>query len=107
MSQMQSTAGSPPGVRSGAGQASAIPIVTLGLSLSLFFVISYVICIAGYLLFPGFPVQHAALSIFLPGFELLSWRSFCLGMAESFIWGWYIALVFGSLYNFISRRIER
>ena len=107
MSQMQTMAGSPTGVRSGAGQARAIPIVTLGLSLSLFFVISYVICIAGYLLAPGFPVQHAALSIFLPGFELLSWRSFCPGMAESFIWGWYIALVFGALYNFITRRIER
>jgi len=104
---MQTMAGSPTGVRSGEGQARAIPIVTLGLSLSLFFVISYVICIAGYLLAPGFPVQHAALSIFLPGFELLSWRSFCLGMAESFIRGWYIALVFGALYNFISRRIER
>ena len=107
MSQMQSMAGPRPGARSYIGQAGVIPIVTPGLSLSLFFVISYVICIAGYLLLPGFPVQHAALSIFLPGFELLSWRSFCLGMAESFIWGWYIALVFGSLYNFFSRRIER
>jgi hypothetical protein len=107
MSQMQSLAGARPGAQSNVGHAGAIPIVTLGLSLSLFFVISYVICIAGYLLFPGFPVQHGALSIFLPGSELLSWRSFCLGMAESFIWGWYIALVFGALYNFISRRIER
>ena len=107
MSQMQSMAGLRPGSKSDVGQAGAIPIVALGLSLSLFFVISYVICIAGYLLLPGFPVQHAALSIFLPGFELLSWRSFCLGMAEGFIWGWYIALVFGSLYNFFSRRIER
>ena len=107
MSQMQSMAGLRPGAQSDIGQAGAIPIVTFGLSLSLFFVISYVICIAGYLWVPGFPVQHAALSIFLPGFELLSWRSFCLGMAEGFIWGWYIALVFGSLYNFFSRRIER
>ena len=81
--------------------------MTLGLSLSLFFLISYLICIAGYLLLPGFPLQHSALSIFLPGFELLSWGSFCLGMAESFIWGWYIALVFGALYNFISRRVAR
>ena len=107
MSQMQSMAGARPGSKSDVGHAGALPIVALGLSLSLFFVISYLICIAGYLLFPGFPVQHAALSIFLPGFELLSWRSFCLGMAESFIWGWYIALVFGALYNFIIRRIER
>jgi hypothetical protein len=107
MSQMQSVAGPRPGGQSGTGQAGAIAIVTLGLSLSLFFVISYLICIAGYLLLPGFPVQHGALSIFLPGFELLSWRSFCLGMAESFIWGWYIALVFGALNNFISQRVAR
>jgi len=107
MSQVQSMAGARPGAQSGVGHAGTIPIVTLGLSLSLFFVISYLICITGYLLFPGFTVQHAALSIFLPGFELLSWRSFCLGMAESFIWGWYIALVFGALYNFISRRVAR
>jgi len=107
MSQMQSMAGSRPGAQSGVGQAGAIPIVTLGLSLSLFFVISYVICIAGYLLLPGFPVQHAALSIFLPGFELLSWQSYFLGLVESFIWGWYIALVFGPLYNFLRRHIER
>ena len=107
MSQTQSMAGSRPGAQSDISQAGAIPIVTLGLSLSLFFLISYLICIAGYLLLPGFPIQHLALSIFLPGFELLSWRSFCLGMAESFIWGWYIALVFAPLYNFFSRRIER
>src|SRR6516162_5262292 len=105
MSQMQSMAGAPPGAQSDVGQAGAIPIVAFGLSLSLFFVISYLICIAGYLLLPGFPVQHAALSTFLPGFELLSWRSFCLGMAESFIWGWYIAVVFAPLYNFFGRRL--
>jgi hypothetical protein len=107
MSQMQSVAGSRPRAQSDGGQTGAIPIVTLGLGLSLFFVISYMICIAGYLLLPGLPVQHAALSIFLPGFELLSWRSFCLGMAESFVWGWYITLVFGSLYNFFRRRMAR
>ena len=59
MSQMQSVAGSRPRAQSDAGEAGAIPIVTLGLSLSLFFVISYVICIAGYLWLPGLPVQHA------------------------------------------------
>ena len=95
------------GVRSNGGQAASIRIVTLGLSLSVFFVISYVICIAGYLLLPGFPVQHEALSIFLPGFKLLTWQSYFLGLVESFIWGWYIALVFGPIYNFFSRRLER
>jgi hypothetical protein len=107
MSQMQSMAGAGTGVQSGTGQPGAISIVTLGLSLSLFFVISYVICIVGYLLLPGFPVQHAALSIFLPGFELLSWRSYFLGLVESFVWGWYIAVVFGLLFNFFSNRLGR
>jgi 2TM family of unknown function (DUF5676) len=105
MTQMQSVTGARP--RAQSGEAAPIPIVTLGLSLSLFFVISYVICIVGYLVLPGFPVQHSALSIFLPGFELLSWRSYFLGLVESFIWGWYIALVFGPLYNFFLRRVAR
>jgi len=103
MSQVRSVSGPRP--RSDAGAGTSISIVTLGLSLSVFFAISYVICIAGYLVFPGFPVQHEALSIFLPGFELLNWRAFFLGLVESFIWGWYIALVFGSLHNFFSRRL--
>ncbi len=76
----------------------------LGLSLSAFFVVSYGICILGYLIFPALPVQHAALAIFLPGFELLSWRSFFLGLVESLLWGWYIAVLFGALDNFFVRR---
>ena len=105
MSQMQSTfAARAP---SGEGEIAFLSIKRLGLSLSTFFAISYVICIAGYLLLPGFPVQHAALSIFLPGFELLSSQSYFLGLIESFIWGWYIALVLGPLYNFFRRRVAR
>lgn len=88
----------------GIGTARSIPIVALGLSLSAFFVISYVLCILGYLLFPNLPVEHDALAIFLPGFTLLSWQSYFLGLVESFIWGWYVALVFGLLYNFFVRR---
>jgi hypothetical protein len=106
MSQMQSVS-SRPGSRSHVGEGTSIPVVTLGLSLSVFFVISYLICVLGYLVFPSLPIEHTALPIFLPGFELLSWRSFCLGMAESFVWGWYIALVFGCLYNFLLRRVPR
>jgi len=82
-----------------------VPVITLGLALSLFLSFSYVLCILGYLLLPGLPVQHSALAIFLPGFQLLSWKTFFVGLGESFGWGWYIALIFGPLYNFlVSRR---
>jgi hypothetical protein len=103
---MQS-ASSRPRSRSDESEGASISVVTLGLSLSVFFVISYLICVLGYLLFPSLPIEHAALSIFLPGFELLSWRSYFLGLVESFVWGWYIALVFGPLYNFFLWRMSR
>jgi 2TM family of unknown function (DUF5676) len=81
-----------------------IPIFALGMGLSLFFVVSYVLCVLGYLLIPGLPVEHWALSIFLPGFTLLSFPSFLLGLFESFAWGWYIALVFAPIYNYFAGR---
>jgi hypothetical protein len=81
-----------------------LPIAALGLSLSAFLAISYVLCIVGYLIAPGLPVKHEALAIFLPGFELLNWKTFLLGLAESYAWGWYVALVFGPLYNFFAAR---
>ena len=84
-----------------------VPIIALGQALSAFLSLSYTICILGYLLFPGMPVKHESLAIFLPGFTLLSWRTFFLGLIESFIWGWYIALVFGPIYNFFLRRAAR
>src|SRR5262249_25099928 len=80
--------------------ARTIPVLVFGMSLSLFSLISYVICIVGYLLFPILTLNHAALSIFLPGFTLLSWPTFLLGPVESLAYGWYIALIFGPLYNF-------
>jgi hypothetical protein len=81
-----------------------IPVLAFGLSLSLFFVISYVVCVIGYLVFPGLPINHAALAIFLPGFELLTLSSFLLGLIESAAYGWYIALVFAPLHNFFAIR---
>jgi hypothetical protein len=81
-----------------------IPVFSFGLSLSLFLAISYILCIVGYILFPGLPISHSSLSIFLPGFELLSWPTFLIGLVESLGWGWYVALIFGPLYNFFVAR---
>lgn len=83
---------------------ATIPVFALGMGLALFLLISYVLCIIGYLLFPSLPIAHSALSIFLPGFTLLNWSSFFLGLVESFGYGWYVALVFGPLYNFFATR---
>lgn len=79
--------------------APRIHIVVVGWALSTFLALSFVLCVAGFLVFPTLPITHSALSLFLPGFTLLDWRSFCLGLLESFLWGWYVAVGFGVLYN--------
>ena len=84
--------------------AYLIPVFALGMGLSLSIVITYVLCVLGYLLFPSLPIEHSALAIFLPGFTPLTWPDFFLGLIESFGWGWYAALVFGPLYNFFAAR---
>lgn len=84
--------------------ARPIPIVAFGTALSAFFALTFVICILGYLIDLIPAVQHDWLAIFLPGFKLLSWGTFFLGLVESIIWGWYVALVFGPIYNFCVSR---
>ena len=85
--------------------APRLRISVIGWALSTFLALSFLLCVAGYLAFPRLPITHSALSIFLPGFTLLDWASFCLGLIESFAWGWYIAVGFGLLYNFFSSQM--
>ena len=81
-----------------------IPVLALGMGLSLFLALSYILCVLTYVFVPSVPIAHSALTLFLPGFTLLSWTSFCLGLFESLAWGWYVALVFGPIYNFFAAR---
>jgi hypothetical protein len=85
-------------------RVALVPVIPLGLSLGAFFVISYVLCVLLYLVFPQAVVNHAVLTLFLPGFKLLTWGSFLLGLVESFGYGWYVALIFGPLYNYCATR---
>lgn len=94
--------------RAGTASATAcrLQLVPLGLSLSLLFVISYVLCVALGLVWWDAGLHQPWLQ-FLPGFTWLSWGSFLLGLGESFAYGWYIALVFTPLFNFFSARRAR
>ena len=80
-----------------------MPVVALGMSLGLFLAITFVLCVAFDLLFPGLAMYQTWLKL-LPGFTWLSWPSFFLGLVESFAYGWYVALVFGPIYNFCVAR---
>lgn len=86
--------------------APRLPVAPLGLSLGLFLAITYVLCIGYDLLFPGQAMYQSWLRL-LPGFTWLSWGSFLLGLVESFAYGWYVALIFGPLFNLFAAKFER
>jgi len=85
---------------------ACFPIFALGMSLGLFLALTFVLCVGFGLLFPGQAMYETWFRL-LPGFTWLSWSSFFLGLAESFAYGWYVALVFGPLYNFFVTRSGR
>ena len=80
-----------------------IPVMALGTSLGSFFALTFVLCVLFDLWFPALAMNPVWAPL-LPGFTWISWTSFFLGLIEAFAYGWYIALVFGPLYNFFAMR---
>ena len=85
-------------------QPPRIPLLATGLALGGFLAVTFILCVAFDLLFPEF-AMYPSWAPLLPGFVWLSWQSFLLGLVESFAYGFYVALVFGPLFNFFARRL--
>jgi len=83
-----------------------ISLVAVGHASSLFLAITFALCVGFDLLFPAHAMYEAWQKL-LPGFEWLSWRSFFLGLIESYGYGWYFALVWAPLYNLFAARSNR
>ncbi len=82
---------------------SGIPVMALGMSLGSFFALTFVLCVLFDLWFPALAMNPVWAPL-LPGFTWISWPSFFLGLTEAIAYGWYIALIFGPLYNFFAMR---
>lgn len=83
-----------------------IPVVALGMSLGIFLVVTFALCVGFDLIFPGQAMYQTWLKL-LPGFSWLTWSSFLLGGVESFAYGWFVALIFAPLFNYFSARWAR
>ena len=78
-----------------------LSLVAVGHASSALLVISFVLCVAFDLLFP----QHAmyrAWQDLLPGFSGLNLPSFLLGLIETYGYGWFAALVWVPIYNWVN-----
>lgn len=96
----------PPGTPLATAQPMRLPVMALGTSLGLFLTVTYLLCIGFDLLFPG-QAMYPVWQRLLPGFTWLTWQGFLLGLVESVAYGWYVALVFGPLFNLFARRWQR
>jgi hypothetical protein len=79
-----------------------IPVIPFGISLSLFCAITFALCVLFYALFPASAEKHVLLSLYTPWFKVMTWPGFLLGVVGSLVCGWYVALIFGPLYNFFA-----
>jgi hypothetical protein len=79
-----------------------IRLVPLGLSLSIFLAITFALCAIGNLI-PGLEGIHF-LSALYPGVDWTRPELLIAGVAWAFGAGWYVALLFGSLYNLFNGR---
>ena len=78
-------------------------ITRWGWTLSVFLLVTFLVCVAFGLLLPAQFHMHQAWESLLPGFEWLTWPGFFAGAIGSFLYGWYIALVAVPLYRFFSK----
>lgn len=80
-----------------------LSLVAVGHATSLLIAITFIVCVSFDLLFPQAAMYQVWLKL-LPGFEWISWRSFLLGLVESYGYGWYFALIWVPLYNLVVTR---
>jgi len=78
-----------------------ISVKAVGHASSLFLAISFTLCVLWDLILPTY-AMHESWQQFFPGFQWLSWPSFALGLAESYAYGWFVALIWVPLFNFFS-----
>ncbi len=91
---------------SGCHHKQGISLVGVGHATSLTIAISFALCVGFDLLLP----EHAMYETWqklLPGFVWISWGSFFLGLIEAYGYGWYFALIWVPIYNFVLLRGKR
>lgn len=83
-----------------------LSLTAVGHATSIFLATTFALCVGFDLLFPAHAMYQAWQRL-LPGFEWISWKSFLLGLVESYGYGWYATLIWAPLYNVFAARGNR
>ena len=88
-------------------RALRVPVLVLGITLNIFLVLTYLLCLLFAILFPHVSISHSFVGLFVPLSEPVGWYELLTGLIEAIVAGWYFAVVFGMLYNFIVAKFDR
>jgi hypothetical protein len=79
-------------------------IKTVGVALGTLLAVSYVLCVLFDLVFPGWAMYQVWQGL-LPGF---GWGAvgILIGLVETVLYGFYIAVIYVPVYNYLQRRSE-
>ena len=80
----------------------AIALVPFGFALSIFLAVSFLLCAVADVI-PWFQDFHFLKALY-PYVDWANPTMIAVGAIWAFLSGWYVALVFGSLYNFFAGR---
>lgn len=89
-----------------AASSSRAPAMTLGMSLGVLLALGHVLCVVFGPWSPKY-AMYRAWAPPPPGLRWISWPSFSLGRVETFVYGCYVAPVFGPLNNAFRRWLVR
>jgi len=79
----------------------SISLVAAGHASSLTLAIAFSLCVVFDFVFP----EHAMYEVWqklLPGFEWISFKSFFIGLLESYGYGWFFTLIWVPIYNVVA-----
>lgn len=79
-----------------------LSIKTVGLALGILFAVSYVLCVLFDLVFPGWAMYQVWQGL-IPGF---GWSvvGLLVGLVETVVYGFFIAVIYVPVYNYLQRR---
>ncbi len=91
-----------PSAHAPSGARPGIPLVPFGLSLSIFLAVSFLLCAVADVI-PWLKDFHFLKALY-PDIDWARPEMIAVGVVWAFLSGWYVALGFGSLYNFFVAR---
>ncbi|MDE3074850.1 MAG: hypothetical protein KGJ86_05430 [Chloroflexota bacterium] len=81
---------------------NSLRIRTVGLALTALLAVTYVLCVLFDLAIPGW-AMYRVWQVLFPGFGW-SVAGFLIGLVETAIYGFYVAVVFVPVYNYLHRK---